>query len=680
MIKKKIIKFILISLLFLNSLYAKDVKVGFLTNKSDFMSGSALEQKYGYAYEYLQKIASYTGWKYEYVYGTFDELYASLLTGQIDILPDVIQADKQNEKILFPDYIMGTKNYYLYTKEKQIGLNTDNFLSDKVIGLKSNSYTYSLLFDYLKEKNLNCKVIQYPAKESVVDLFDDGKFDLLLESDILAEFQWNAICKIGSTDYYFGVNKQKPELLEELNNALAEIINTNPLYNNYLWNKYFEESISVKQLSEKEIEWLQNNKEINIGCLKDDVPFCYINEKTNETEGLVVDLMQVFRNIFGLNDVKINYKFYNSFASMQYAFNRKEIDVLFPLIYDVYTAEQYGVYITDPVTTLQMSYVCKDNKNPNFMKKVAVVEGGRDPYYLYKNYPETEVITFYSEEKCIDAVLNNEVDGAVFSIYKLQNIDFGKRHRYNLKTTGLPIFNEVCFASRDDNLEIISIFNKLLTTVTKIDINSSIENHVITYHKYSLNDFARDYSVIIVIYVLIIIITLFLLFFILSRMHEYVDYDVLTHLLNRRKLDSYMTKVIKKAEEQEEPFTILMFDLDNFKRINDTYGHACGDQVLKHIATTISRNIKEDDLAFRWGGEEFLVILKTDGMISKKIAERIRKSVEKQRIEYKDLTLNVTVTIGLSEYKKGSTAKSLFESADKKLYEGKQSGKNKVVF
>jgi diguanylate cyclase (GGDEF)-like protein len=125
-----------------------------------------------------------------------------------------------------------------------------------------------------------------------------------------------------------------------------------------------------------------------------------------------------------------------------------------------------------------------------------------------------------------------------------------------------------------------------------------------------------------------------------------------------------------------------MFDIDHFKKFNDTYGHQTGDVILKALGKLIEGLMRDSDLAARYGGEEFTLILyhttKNDAVI---IAERLRKTVEQHKFKSEDLILNVTISMGVASYYHPyiQDAKTLIECADKALYKAKKAGRNKVI-
>lgn len=176
------------------------------------------------------------------------------------------------------------------------------------------------------------------------------------------------------------------------------------------------------------------------------------------------------------------------------------------------------------------------------------------------------------------------------------------------------------------------------------------------------------------------IITYFGGHFLVEELEKYVNYDTLTHLLNRRSMDNYLQAAHRQAQTGQATFCLMMMDIDDFKKVNDTYGHDCGDEVLKYVAHTISTGVKKNDYVFRWGGEEILVLLNTDFDKAVAVAERIRSDIARDPVDYRGTTkVPVTITIGVSPYAAGATIQQMMDDADAKLYYGKKHGKNQVV-
>ena len=159
--------------------------------------------------------------------------------------------------------------------------------------------------------------------------------------------------------------------------------------------------------------------------------------------------------------------------------------------------------------------------------------------------------------------------------------------------------------------------------------------------------------------------------------------DQLTGLHNRRYMSRHLDNLIANAHKSGKPIVFLIFDIDHFKAVNDTYGHDTGDEVLREFAGRIAANVRGIDLACRYGGEEFVVVMPdTDVKFACDVAERLRKSVETTpfAISRAPHKLNVTISIGVAGSKgDGDSAAALLHRADQALYRAKKSGRNRVV-
>lgn len=158
--------------------------------------------------------------------------------------------------------------------------------------------------------------------------------------------------------------------------------------------------------------------------------------------------------------------------------------------------------------------------------------------------------------------------------------------------------------------------------------------------------------------------------------------DPLTDLLNRTVMDMIIARTIEISKISETPFSIAMIDVDNFKKINDSFGHMVGDCVLKEIAKIIKRSLRKSDFVFRYGGEEFLVLLpSTDSKHAYRIMERTRKNIEKAEIKCDEKSIKITISIGLITVYPAETLniKQMIQKADQNLYTAKRKGKNLVV-
>ena len=156
--------------------------------------------------------------------------------------------------------------------------------------------------------------------------------------------------------------------------------------------------------------------------------------------------------------------------------------------------------------------------------------------------------------------------------------------------------------------------------------------------------------------------------------------DALTGVWNRAALDEALQRAMCLARRHRSALSVLMIDLDHFKRINDRFGHACGDKALRSVVDCIRNCIRGSDELFRYGGEEFVLLLpNTDKQGALLLADRIRRCIAGGRHVCEDGDMRLTVSIGVTAMKRGDAPDRLFERADRAMYQAKEAGRNKVA-
>jgi diguanylate cyclase (GGDEF)-like protein len=164
-----------------------------------------------------------------------------------------------------------------------------------------------------------------------------------------------------------------------------------------------------------------------------------------------------------------------------------------------------------------------------------------------------------------------------------------------------------------------------------------------------------------------------------KQLQDESNLDPLTKTLNRRALKKYLSNVCNKQNFKHE-LHLLIIDLDDFKLINDKYGHIAGDKILIFISNMLKHTLRDGDKIFRYGGEEFIIVL---NRINKEqceiITKRLVDKISSNNLLYKGESIKVTVSIGSTTFKVGDTPESLIHRADEALYEAKRTGKNKHI-
>ncbi len=165
----------------------------------------------------------------------------------------------------------------------------------------------------------------------------------------------------------------------------------------------------------------------------------------------------------------------------------------------------------------------------------------------------------------------------------------------------------------------------------------------------------------------------------LEKLKNAAFIDPLTHCYNRRALNEHMAHDLANTERHCSDLSVIMFDMDHFKKTNDTYGHKAGDAVLQAVSKCVLSAIRKGDYLARYGGEEFILVLpETKFAKAIELAERLRKIIENLKITVCDRTINVTASFGVSVYKKGTSKNMLLHKADEMLYKSKTLGRNRI--
>jgi len=166
----------------------------------------------------------------------------------------------------------------------------------------------------------------------------------------------------------------------------------------------------------------------------------------------------------------------------------------------------------------------------------------------------------------------------------------------------------------------------------------------------------------------------------IENLRTAVRIDGLTQLANRAYFDEKLSEMLSILQRYNEPFSLMMIDLDNFKEINDSYGHPAGDRILKGVAFKIKESLRSSDFLARFGGDEFaLILIKAGGQTASDVAWKLSSSLQESRFLLDNIPVTVTLSIGVAEADVRDTEESLLKRADEALYRVKQMGRNNVL-
>ncbi|MBQ0003701.1 MAG: diguanylate cyclase [Treponema sp.] len=676
----RLFSFIFLSFAF--TTFAQTVKAGYLTEGAALSSYSQKNKiRNGYSYDYIQTLASYTGWNIEYVYGTYKELYSKLENGQIDILPEVSYTDEKCGYILFPQDKMADVGYYLYKRPDDTTISGSNFqsLENKKIGIYADSPVKDELNIFLTLNNLHTEVKAYDSNEKMYDDFENSRISAIVHPNITAKPDWIPISYISSLEVYLAVNKNRPDILNQIEIAFNEIRNFNPDFFMELWSRHNLQTGKNKQFTDLENDFFISHPVLKIGYLDNDLPFSNKNETTFKAEGFVTDFIELISSKLKTQKVVPQFISFSSYNDMINSLKKEEIDVIFPIVNNYYEGEIQGFFPTDTVIRTPIDLLYKNNLDTNWKESIAVSSSNIEDSFIYEIIPDAQIHYYKNRDTCISAVLQETEKVTIINSYKLTSMLYKNKKYKDLKHIQLPQECNLSFGIKRDNLVLLSIFNKLISTISENEANQILAVHAAKALQFTVQDFINSYFWIIVFICVIFFALCASLLLAVTKIKDYINFDALTHLLNRKTLQSCYNSSKRNSEKSNSAFCIMIMDLDDFKKVNDTYGHACGDEVLKTVARIITHGISSNDYAFRWGGEEILVIFNTTPNNAYNAAERIRHTIENNILIYKNEEIKITATMGFAVYRPGITWQELFATADDNLYKGKQSGKNQIV-
>ncbi len=473
------------------------VKVGWF--ESEFNHKEENGHRSGYAYEYQQKIAAYTGWTYEYVEGDWYDLLDMLEKGEIDLLSDVSYTDERADDMLFSSHAMGEEGYVVLVSADNEEIIPDDLttLNGKRIGVAKGGVAGQLYERWASENDISSKVVELDLTQGEqVKLLDSGELDAIVDYTGYIENLQGCVplVSIGQTDYYFAVNKRKPELKAEIDGAMNTILVQNTSYNHYLDEKYVSKGITSKYLSTSEVETLKKHGPIRIGYKDDYLP--YSGTEEGKESGLLRDLLEHFKGTMKNADIAFETVPYPSIEAAVEAVHKGEVDLAYPLFYDDYDAESNEILLSDTVAKAKMDAIVRKGEEQTLdtkeALKVACLTGDTSQASVVnKNYPNWEYLTYDTVDECFQAIRDHEADCFVICDYRV-NVLTREMTRYQLAYTGIDSTVTVSFATQKQNAVMYSIINKLIATADNLDVTTSLKEYAAKNRIVTLADFTRD--------------------------------------------------------------------------------------------------------------------------------------------------------------------------------------------
>ena len=488
------------------------VVVGYYENEV-FQEGAAEDAyKKGYAYEYYRKLSEYTGWRYEYVYGSFAELYKKLLDGKIDMLAGLAKTEEREDLIFYPKLAMGNETYDIIRHDDAgISLSAEDF-EGRTIGVLDSAMVGALKA-FLKEQGYKSEVRVFEDFDGLYESFDSRSIDMVVTEGDGAYGRDDAevICTFGASEYYLCVSRNRPDLLKELNEAQETLALDEPGYLETLNAKYYSVSMASRALSEPEKQWIETHDSLCVGYLENYLPFSATNTDGN-ISGMVAELVPKIMEELDLKDIKLTYKGYESYDEMINAMSSGEVDIVFPVGGGLYFSEQNGLYQSKTVISPPPELVYDANFNSDDEPTFAVYEKNRiQYYYIVTHFPDAQFKYYSDIDACLRAVLSDEVNYTL--VNGLRAHDIAKKDEYRkLSFKMLAEGDNHCFGVEIGNEGLLKLINRGIKIVGTDYIQSLANRYSGSIYSYGPREFFRDNGVIILVAIgLVTALVIFLL-------------------------------------------------------------------------------------------------------------------------------------------------------------------------
>lgn len=438
----------------------KTVRVGWLVNNEGFQDGNPGERLSGWGYEYLQTLSYYTpGWQYEYVSGTFTELMDMLETGEIDLMPNISYSEERAQKLLFSSNPEGTERYYIYAKPDRDDLSKGDpqALQGLTIGYNPGVMQTTVGQQWLADEGITCTYKEMPGGGDLFAALANDEVDAIIMNDTISSTSASPMFYVGSSDYYFAVPKSRPDLMDDINSAMAAINRVNPRFNDEVKSNYSAQNSGSSSLTGDERTWLkENNNTVTLGYLTGKLPYC--NEGENgEMEGSLASLVTTLHDKFGITVKTVAFE---SNEKLQKALTKGTVDVALPIYRDYWLAEQLGFVQSTSLGSMSLTVIHASRDLNKDLQSIACTNPSIVNHRVLESlYPTATITECESGDEMFNALALGKVSSIIVPSSRMETI----RDKHDIEDYGkteLPNTAELsCWISRGEP-ELLGIINK----------------------------------------------------------------------------------------------------------------------------------------------------------------------------------------------------------------------------